>query len=63
MRLMARVTDRLLNRLVPAATAQAVPCVSSRICYSCNNGWRRCCTYWDGTGDCPSPDCSYQRCS
>lgn len=62
MRLITRVTDRLLNRLVPAATALAVPCVSSQICGSCNAGWRKCCVYYDGTGDCPPPNCNYISC-
>ncbi|GLZ78237.1 hypothetical protein Afil01_30440 [Actinorhabdospora filicis] len=63
MRLMARVTDRLLNRLVPAATALAVPCVASpRICSACSGGLIKCCVYYDGTGDCPPPSCYYIRC-
>ncbi|MEV0650823.1 hypothetical protein AB0I28_36775 [Phytomonospora sp. NPDC050363] len=61
MRLIGKLGDRMLGRLVPKTQADAA-CYGGYIgCGSCNRleHVKRCCTYYD---NCPAAKCHYAYC-
>ena len=59
MRLITRLTDALVERLVPSQTAQAICAPDGTQCYGCTHGWLRCCDFY--LGGC-APTCYQTRC-